>query len=241
MIEISPKPIILTGKISNLGSSNRRSAIQKVQRSGPWKITFLGIEGDEQANTKHHGGIEKAIHHYPYDHYKYWLNTLGPHALLNQPGAFGENISTIGWTEETICIGDILAFGSAQLQVSQGRQPCLNLNLRFNLTEMAYLVQSSGLTGWYYRIITPGIVNTEARIQIVERRYPDWPLSRLNRLLYRDTLNREALEEMSKLKELSESWRNLVLQRLKKGKVEGWKRRLFGQRKRESSKLDNKN
>jgi hypothetical protein len=47
--------------------------------------------------------------------------------------------------------------------------------------------------------------------------------------------------KMSKLKELSESWRNLVLQRLKKGKVEGWKRRLFGQRKRESSKLDNKN
>ena len=123
MKELTQKPIILTGKISKLGSNNRLSAIQKTQRPGPWKITHLGIEDDEQANKKHHGGVEKAIHHYPYDHYKYWKNTIGDHALLNQPGAFGENISTIGWTEETICIGDIIALGPIYLQVSQGRQP----------------------------------------------------------------------------------------------------------------------
>jgi hypothetical protein len=40
---------------------------------------------------------------------------------------------------------------------------------------------------------------------------------------------------MSELKELAENWRHLARQRLKKGKVEGWKRRLFGQRKRDSS------
>lgn len=235
MKELTQKPIILTGKISKLGSSNRLSAIQKTQRPGPWKITHLGIEGDEQANKKHHGGVEKAIHHYPYDHYKYWQNTIGDHALLNQPGAFGENISTIGWTEETICIGDIIALGPTYLQVSQGRQPCLNLNLRFNITEMSSFVQSSGLTGWYYRIIEPGIVNTEDRMQILERPHADWPLSRLNRHLYHDKLNREALEEMSELKELAENWRHLARQRLQKGKVEGWKRRLFGQRKRDRS------
>jgi MOSC domain-containing protein YiiM len=241
MKEITPKPIILTGKISNLGLGNRLSAIQKLKRPGPWEITHLGIEGDEQANKKHHGGVEKAIHHYPYDHYRYWRDILGDHALLDQPGAFGENISTLGWTEDTICVGDILAFGNAFLQVSQGRQPCLNLNLRFNITEMSYLVQSSGLTGWYYRIITPGSANNEDRIQIIERKHPNWPLSRLNELLYHDTLNREALEEMSEIKELAENWRNLALQRLKKGKVESWKRRLFGQRKREGSTLNSKN
>jgi MOSC domain-containing protein YiiM len=72
-------------------------------------------------------------------------------------------------------------------------------------------------------------------MQILERRHADWPLSRLNRHLYHDKLNREALEEMSELKELAENWRHLARQRLKKGKVEGWKRRLFGQRKRDSS------
>ena len=233
MNEISPRPLILSGKISKLGLTNRLSAIQKSPTTGPWKITHLGIEGDEQANKKHHGGVEKAIHHYPNDHYKYWQKTIGDHALLDQPGAFGENISTIGWTEETIFIGDIIALGPVLLQVSQGRQPCLNLNLRFNIKEMSSFVQSSGRMGWYYRVIKPGIVNSEDSMQILERRHPGWPLSRLNRILYLDTLNRDALQEMSELQELAQSWRDLARQRLKKGKVEGWKRRLFGQGKRE--------
>ena len=45
------------------------SAIFKHPSSGPVAVGSLGLEGDEQADLTVHGGIDKAIHHYPYDHY----------------------------------------------------------------------------------------------------------------------------------------------------------------------------
>jgi len=44
----------------------------------------------------HHGGIDKAVHHYPADHYAFWRGEIGEHPLLGQPGGFGENIATSG-------------------------------------------------------------------------------------------------------------------------------------------------
>jgi MOSC domain-containing protein YiiM len=53
--------------------------------------------------------------------------------LLERPGAFGENFSTHGLTEHDVCVGDLWRVGSALLQVSQARQPCFKLNLRFGV------------------------------------------------------------------------------------------------------------
>ena len=65
-----------------------------------------------------------------------------------QPGAFGENLCTTGWTEADVCIGDVMRFVSAILQISQGRQPCWKLNKRFGQDDMAFAGQSTGRTGW---------------------------------------------------------------------------------------------
>ncbi len=221
------RPLVLMGPIAPLGDDGKRSGIDKHPALGPWRIGFEGLEGDAQADRVHHGGPEKALHHYAFDHYADWAGEIGDHPLLGAPGAFGENLSTHGWTEADICIGDVFRFGSALLQVSQGRQPCWKLNRRFGRNDMALRVQNSGRTGWYYRVLEEGAAEPGDALAHLERPCPDWPLTRLTRLLYRDMREREALSAMAALPELAQGWRDLAEKRLTSGKVESWARRLY--------------
>ncbi|MDN0073985.1 MOSC domain-containing protein [Crenobacter sp. SG2303] len=85
-------------------------------------MLWLGEEGfvdDEQADQRVHGGPEKAVHHYPFEHYARWQADhpeLAPH--LPEPGAFGENLSTAGMVEETVCVGDVYRLGGARAGVA---------------------------------------------------------------------------------------------------------------------------
>src|SRR3546814_6874154 len=81
----------------------------------------MGLAGDEQADRTVHGGIDKAIHHYPADHYDWWRGYLGDVPLLDAPGAFGENISTLGLDEENVLLGDCFRLGTALVEVTQAR------------------------------------------------------------------------------------------------------------------------
>ncbi|MEN5426073.1 MOSC domain-containing protein [Stenotrophomonas pennii] len=202
------------------------SAIAKVPVTGPVRIHAEGIEGDEQGDRRVHGGPEKAIHHYPFDHYAFWRSSH-PHALLDGSGAFGENFSSVGWTEDTIHLADVIRVGTATLQVSQGRQPCWKLNDRFGLPDMARSMQSSGRTGWYYRVLEGGRVTPGDTMTVVERVCPDWSLRRLGHVLFDRTLERSVLEEASQLP-LTESWKKLLSNRLQRNEVESWQSRLQG-------------
>lgn len=216
---------VLTGRVAPLGTAT--SAIAKAPVEGPVAVGPLGLAGDEQADRRVHGGPDKAVHHYALDHAAAWRADLpGLPDLLERPGAFGENFSGFGLTERDVCVGDLWRAGSTLLQVSQARQPCFKLNLRFGVPDMARRVQASGRTGWYYRVIEPGLVTAGATLTLVERRHPDWPLSRLLHHLYVDRLDTAALRAITALAPLAESWRTLAARRLASGAVEGWRRRL---------------
>ncbi|MEO7787650.1 MAG: MOSC domain-containing protein, partial [Sphingomicrobium sp.] len=111
---------VLTGAVdSDFGPGKEGSAIAKaVVDDGPRTVRWTGIEGDAQADLSVHGGPDKAIHHYPRDHYLRWRLELGANPLLDRPGAFGENISTLGWKEEAVCIGDRFRMGTALVEIA---------------------------------------------------------------------------------------------------------------------------
>ncbi len=219
---------LLTGRASPLPGSDALSGIVKTPVDRPLALSREGLEGDEQADRRVHGGVEKAVHHYSFDHYAGWRSELGPLPPLLTSGGFGENISTTGLTETTVAVGDIFRLGSAVLQVSQGRQPCWKLNRRFGVPDMARRVQQTGRTGWYYRVLQPGTVISGDRLELIERVAPAWTLHRLWHTLYVDRLNLRELASIAALDVLAEGWRKYAVRRLESGRVEDWSKRLDG-------------
>ncbi len=225
----TPLLAVLTGKVAPFGPDGRTSAIHKTPVDGPRAVGPEGFLDDEQADQRVHGGPDKAIHHYPLDHHAAWRAELGEAApWLGTPGAFGENLSTLGVTEADVCLGDHFRVGTTLLEVAQARQPCWKLNHRFAVPDMAKRVQNSARTGWYYRVIEGGSIGPGDRLTLLDRPCPDWPLARLLRVLYVNTLDRAALADMAALPALAQSWKTLAERRLARGAVEDWTGRLHG-------------
>lgn len=204
-----------------------RSAIHKMPVTGRVRALALGLAGDAQGDPRLHGGLEKAVHHYPREHYDAWRAELGSHALLGSPGAFGENLHGQGLTETDVCLGDRWRAGEALLEVTQARQPCWKLDERFGLPGMARRVQQSRRTGWYYRVLEEGSLWAGAALVLEHRPHPRWPLLRLLDLLYLPVLEPADLRAACALP-LPASWQRLLQRRIETGMVEDWAPRLEG-------------
>lgn len=200
---------LLTGKARRFGAKGEPSAIDKRAVEGRRVVDALGIAGDEQADLSVHAGPDKAIHHYPRDHYGWWAETIGDHALLQDAGAFGENISTSGLTESAACIGDRYRLGSALVEISQGRQPCWKLGHRFGIATLPATVVTSRRGGWYYRVIEDGAVGAGDALELMERPLPDWSVERVFHLLIGGAGKREpaALRALAAMDLLAANWR----------------------------------
>lgn len=214
------------GKVAPLGPRGIPSGIDKQQVTGPVMARADGLQGDEQGDTGHHGGADKALHAYPASHYPLWQRDLPGHAARFCHGAFGENLVIDGASEADLCLFDWFRVGGAEIEVSQTRQPCWKLNLRFDLPDMARRVQDTGRSGWYFRVIADGEIAPGDGAERVARPAPDWPLIRVWRLLYRDTMDRADLAAFGALADLPESWRRMVETRLARRTVEDWRPRL---------------
>lgn len=124
-------------------------------------LSFLNFDGDGQADLVHHGGKEKAVCVYPYEHYPFWEAALQRKLAY---GAFGENLTIRGLVETDVCIGDTFQLGEAIVQVSQPRQPCYKLSVRYGVPEMLLKVQETGFTGFYFRVLKEGLVSPSDKL-----------------------------------------------------------------------------
>lgn len=202
---------VLKGEIKPLGSTV--SGIAKLPVQGPQRVEGLGIVGDSQADRRVHGGEDKAVHCYAWSHYEYWRGELPEHPILDAPGAFGENLSIAGMDERDVCIADRLRIGTVLFQVSQGRQPCFKLNLRFGTSDMAARVQASLRAGWYLRVLEPGYVTAGDGVEVVERPFPSHSVADLLALIRDRESSPDRIEPVLRLP-LTPSWRKLFERRL---------------------------
>jgi len=146
------------------------SGIRKQTVDGPVQVGKLGIEGDEQADLTVHGGLEKAVYLYPYEHYAFWENTLlnvlkKPAQLA--PGAMGENLSTLGITENDLWVGDRLKIGEVLLEVTEPRAPCYKFAARMGFRHAVKHMLQSGFTGVYLKVMQQGSIEAKATITLL--------------------------------------------------------------------------
>lgn len=204
------------GRIAPFRGADEPSAIDKHPVTGPVAVTYLGLAGDEQADPVHHGGPDKALHHYPREHYAHWRAFLGDHSLLLGEAAMGENLATLGLEEEAVCLGDRFRLGSALVEISQGRQPCWKLGHRFGDPRVTAEVVRTGKSGWYYRVIEAGTVAAGDQLSLLDRPLPDWSVARVFALLVGGghRADRAAVAELERKTVLAEAWRQRARQLL---------------------------
>lgn len=202
------------------------SAIDKLETREEVWLGSEGLPGDEQADRRHHGGLDRALHHYPAEHYRHWRKQH-PLQRWQQP-AFGENLSTFGLNESQVCIGDLFRWGDALIEVSQPRSPCYRLGRRWNLPELPLELQEQGRCGWFYRVRRAGLVSASAPLELVQRHYPQLSVASLLHWYFGVPLDRGGLRQMLGCDALSLRWRKTAAQRLASGEVEDWTARLQG-------------
>ncbi|AMO71888.1 MOSC domain-containing protein [Sphingorhabdus sp. M41] len=185
------------------------SAIVKNATVRPVMLGFEGLEGNEVADPLHHGGRDKAVHLYPIEHYAFWRGRYPDLDLLDAPGAFGENFSCAGLTEERLCLGDVFRLGEALIECSHARQPCWKLNHRFGETDVLKTVVKTGKSGSYFRVLQEGMVRAGDDLVQLARPLPDWPLDRLFGLIVggQHKGRGKELKMLSEIPALAENWR----------------------------------
>lgn len=219
---------VYAGKPEDRWDGKAPSSIRKSLIKGAVQLTETGIAEDQQADLAVHGGPEKALHHYPSEHYADWAERFGTSPFAYEPGTFGENISSSGFTEEDLCIGDVFAAGTARLQICQGRQPCWKLNMHTQNPALAAHFQKTGKTGWYYRVLETGVFKAGDSMTLIDRPCPDWNLKDVIFARFNPKLESSTASALANLAVLADPWRAAFAKKVDPDFVEDTSRRLPG-------------
>lgn len=176
----------------------------KLPVSGPVFARTPNLDGDRQADLKHHGGVDKAVLAYSADHYPKWREELGMPEMPH--GAFGENLTIGGLSEESVCIGDRYRIGDATFEVSQPRQPCWKLARRWRMHKLTGIVVANGRTGWYFRVLQEGLIEAGMSVSLIERPNPEWTAARANQTLHQRRNDLALTLELAAVPRLSNAW-----------------------------------
>ncbi len=161
------------------------------------------VVGDHVIDRRYHGGVDKACYLYSADHYAFWKKKYPD--LAWDYGMFGENITIEGLNESTIQIGDIFYIGECRVQVTQPRQPCFKLGLRFGTQKIVKEFCQAPFPGIYVKIIQSGQVNVGDHVALSERLHDTIGLLEVWDLLYTKTPNEVDLAFAIHFQHLAES------------------------------------
>ena len=175
-------------------------------------LHWLDLEGDQQADLTVHGGRDKAVYVYPSEHYPYWKKQLPG---VNLPwGAFGENFTTSGLVEDTVCLGDRFTIGTAEVVVTQPRLPCFKLNLKFDRADMAKRFLASRRSGFYLRVLREGEVGPGDEIVRTHQDENRVSISDALRIYLHEASSNELVHRALQVEYLSPSWREKFAQEI---------------------------
>ncbi len=188
------------------------TSIFKAPVTGPRRVDRLNIEGDRQADLSVHGGVNKAVYAYPIEHYAVWAAELQRDDLTL--GQFGENLSVEGMLEDAVRVGDRFRIGTVELEVSQPRVPCRNLAIRMKDAEFPKRFLKSRRSGFYFRVIEEGILDTGDEIVRTHEARESMTIRELYDVMFGDDVGLETIRRAVELPELSAEWKRSLGERI---------------------------
>ena len=194
---------------------NVTTGIYKEPIKGRVALRTLNLDGDRQADLSVHGGPSKAVYCYPVSHYEYWKAELRGRELPF--GSFGENFTVDGLVEDSLCIGDRFAVGSAEVMVTEPRLPCYKLGIKFESDEMIKRFLASRRSGFYVAVVREGDVGAGDKIVMTGREPGFVPLTWIMRLHVTKDYSRKDITEVRQVlaaPAVPESWKDYFRERL---------------------------
>jgi ferredoxin-NADP reductase/MOSC domain-containing protein YiiM len=182
-----------------------RTAIWKQSVKGRCRVRRLNLEGDGQGDLEGHGGEQRAVFVYQIESYRVWEQRLGRRDFTF--GQFGENFTVDGLPDNRVCIGDRYRVGSALFEVTQPRVTCFRVGIRMDEPRMAALLTSSGLPGFYCRVLEEGEVAAGDDFVKVGEAPERLTVAEANALLYSSRHPPAELERALRVEALSPGWR----------------------------------
>ncbi|WP_318508769.1 MOSC domain-containing protein [Bacillus sp. T3] len=176
-----------------------------------FEVKKTGIIGDDVANHKFHGGPDRVVCFYPFEHYSYWEDVFQKKLILP---AFGENITATGMTEEQVCIGDIYKIGDTILQITQGRVPCVTISNYNEEKQLLKKVIDTTLTGYFFRVLEEGTIMLDSEITLLEKHSKEISVSFATHILFHQKQDKTSIEKILTVDALAEDWRERFLQLL---------------------------
>ncbi len=194
------------------GGRTFSTAIFKYPQEGRLAVGEEGIEGDQQADRKNHGGRDKALLVYAHDYYDEWSNLLNRSDL--RPGMFGENLTISGLTDDRVRVGDTLRVGGITVQVSQPRSPCYKLSARLNDSTVLQKYVKRGMVGFYVRVLEPGTVGAGDEVTYLQRAERSMTVRELSDLYHLRDEDAQEIRRALQIESLADAWREPLRKRL---------------------------
>jgi len=169
---------------------------------------YLGkedVENDHVLDRRYHGGIDKACYLYSADHYPFWKSRFPGQEW--KWGMFGENLTISGLNESEIHIGDRFQIGEAVVQVSQPRQPCFKLGVRFGDQSVVDDFWNSPFPGVYVRVLQAGNVQKGDELYLIDRNTESLSIKQVFSVFRLDRTNYELMRKAIAEPFLAESCR----------------------------------
>ncbi|MEH7110235.1 MOSC domain-containing protein [Bacillus sp. JJ1764] len=176
-----------------------------------FKVEKSSIVGDDVANHQFHGGPDRVVCLYPFEHYSYWEGLFQKKLILP---AFGENITATGMTEEQVCIGDIYKLGDTILQITQGRVPCAKISNYNDEKQLLKKVIETTLTGYFFRVLEEGTIMLDSEITLLEKHPKEISVSFATQILFHQKEDNASIEKILTVDALAEDWRNRFIKLL---------------------------
>jgi MOSC domain-containing protein YiiM len=201
----APRALTYRGKEITTG-------IFKEPVAGAVMLRQTNLDGDGQADLSVHGGESKAVYAYPSEHYEFWRRELPE---VNLPwGAFGENLTTEGLTEDSVHIGDRFRIGEAELMVTEPRFPCYKLGIKFGREDIIEWFLNSRRSGFYFAVVREGKIAAGDAIELVHRDAHGVTIADIVRVHSFDKDDLATLRRAVAVKALPERWRIRFQQRI---------------------------
>jgi MOSC domain-containing protein YiiM len=154
------------GRAKPMPGKSGVSSIDKRAVEGRVAVGRLGLAGDTQSDKANHGGPEQAVYAYAVEDLDDWAGLLSREL---RPGQFGENLSTRGIDVTGALIGETWRIGTALLQVSRPRFPCVVFQNWLAEPHWVKRFTADGRPGAYFRVLEEGELGAGDDIVIEDR------------------------------------------------------------------------